>query len=269
MSEKVFYDQMSNRIRIRKPVKRIVSIVPSQTELLHYLGLNEAVVGITKFCVHPEEWHRSKVRVGGTKKLDMEKIARLNPDLIIGNKEENTREQVEELMQNYPVWMSDIHNLNDTLEMIAGVGAVLGKEKQANRLITQIKGNFGLLQACTGAQKRAAYFIWQNPYMTVGKETFIHDMMNRCGFENVFAGMPGRYPVVAPAQIIMARPELILLPSEPYPFAQKHIAGFRELCPHSQIMLVDGEYFSWYGSRIAEAPKYLNKIIREVEQAAI
>src|ERR1700722_20147309 len=104
---KQFTDQMGRTISVEWPVKRIISLVPSQTELLYSLGLADEVIGITKFCVHPKEWFHSKTRVGGTKKLDFEKIAALKPDLIIGNKEENEEVQIKQLMQDYPVWMSD------------------------------------------------------------------------------------------------------------------------------------------------------------------
>lgn len=275
MSKKVFYDQMGNKITIPHLPRRILSLVPSQTELLSYLGLDEEVVGITKFCIHPEHWWRTKMRVGGTKKLDMAKINRLQPDIIIGNKEENTREQIEELMSRYPVWMSDIHNLDDALAMIKSVGALVGKEKKAKELTSLISKNFKNLSALknrihkypSGKQGSlaVAYFIWRKPYMTAGKDTFISSMMERCGFNNVFGDLPDRYPVVTPLQIERAEPELILLSTEPYPFAEQHIAEFRGICPDAHIMRVDGEYFSWYGSRLADSPQYLIKVIEDAE----
>lgn len=267
MSEKgkIFYDQMGREVALAGLPKRIISIVPSQTELLYALGIGEVVVGITKFCIHPEQWYHSKMRVGGTKMLDMAKIAALQPDLIIGNKEENKQEQIEELMRLYPVWISDIHNLDDALEMIKRVGALVGKDENAQALVILIRRNFAAM-GCPSRRRRACYFIWRNPFMTVGNDTFISSMMERCNFENVFADLPDRYPVVTVAQISSAKPEIILLSSEPFPFAEKHIAGFQKICPYAKIMLVDGEYFSWYGSRLAGAPEYLRKVVNEVER---
>src|ERR1700741_1030662 len=120
-----FTDQMNREIELKGSPKRIISLVPSQTELLWHLGLREELVGITKFCVHPEEMFHTKPRVGGTKKFDLKKIAELKPDLIIGNKEENEQVQIEELMKQYPVWMSDITNLDQALDMISRVGALV------------------------------------------------------------------------------------------------------------------------------------------------
>ncbi len=264
---------MGNRIALQNPPRRVVSLVPSQTELLYYLGLDEEVAGITKFCIHPEEWRRTKIRVGGTKKLDMAKITALNPDVIIGNKEENNREQIEELKRFYPVWMSDIHNLDDALGMIKGIGELVGKVREADELIALIQINFKLtdtessqVRSRIGRRPSAAYFIWRKPLMVAGKDTFINHMMHRCNFRNVFEELPERYPVVTPGQIIGAKPEFILLSTEPYPFAKKHIAEFRDLFPKTQIMIVNGEYFSWYGSRLADTPQYLNKLLKEIER---
>ena len=125
-------DQMHRKIHLpRFPLRRIISLVPSQTELLYDLGLEEEVVGITKFCVHPPEWFQSKARVGGTKTIHFEKIKALQPDLIIGNKEENEREQIEALAECFPVWMSDIATLEDALDMMLRVGALVDRPEQA------------------------------------------------------------------------------------------------------------------------------------------
>ncbi|MCU0432556.1 MAG: helical backbone metal receptor [Bacteroidia bacterium] len=256
-------DQMGRRITLMQRPRRIVSLVPSQTELLAHLGLNEEVTGITKFCIHPEHWFRTKTRVGGTKQYDLAKIAALQPDLIIGNKEENDREQIEQLMQLYPVWMSDIFNLTDALQMIEHIGAITGKATEANALTKEIERAFTSLAQLQTQTRRAAYFIWRNPWMTAGSQTFINDMLQRCGFENVFSAANSRYPEITNEQLKAAKPEVILLSSEPYPFKEKHIAELQEICPDAKISLVDGEMFSWYGSRLLAAPEYFSAIIRE------
>lgn len=242
------------------PPQRIVSIVPSQTELLASFGIDNQVVGITKFCVHPEKWFQEKTRVGGTKTLNFEKIAALKPDLIIGNKEENAQEQIEKLAENFPVWMSDIVSLQDALAMIRDVGMLVDRQALANNMATEIEGRFEKL--ATSLPDRpvpAAYLIWRKPYMAAGSETFIHEMMGCAGFENVFGNSP-RYPETSLKALAETQPQVILLSSEPYPFAQKHIAELEAACPGAKIILVDGEMFSWYGSRLLKTPDYFQQV---------
>ena len=265
-----FYnDQLGGLIEIKKPPKRIVSVVPSQTELLYHLGLDSEVIGITKFCVHPEKWFRTKTRIGGTKQLHLDKIKELQPDLIIANKEENAREQVEDLAKYFPVWVSDINNLKDALEMITTVGEITGKRKQAQSLITQIETNFsGLPHPTQKTNFRTAYLIWKDPYMTVGGDTFINTMLGYGGFENVFAGQ-ARYPEITIEQLQTANCQFLFLSSEPYPFQQKHVDELQKNLPDTKIMLVDGQMFSWYGSRLVNAPAYFHQIRQEIEALSL
>jgi len=242
---------------------RIVSLVPSQTELLAYLGLENEVAGITKFCIHPPEWFRTKVRVGGTKQLNFEKIRQLRPDLIIGNKEENEQSQILELMRHYPVWMSDVRNLNDALDMIKRVGEITGKKSKAERLAENIADKFNKLIPVK-AGIRVAYCIWRNPYMVAGGDTFVDDMMRRCGFKNIFGRHESRYPQVTAEEIAAAMPDVVLLSSEPFPFREKHIAELKAMGMKSKILLVDGEMFSWYGSRLLKAGDYFRQIISKL-----
>src|SRR5690242_2173641 len=181
----LFIDQTGRKVNIPQNPQRIVSLVPSQTELLYDLGLRDEVIGITKFCVHPPEWFNSKTRVGGTKQLKMDIIRRLQPDLIIANKEENVKEQIEELEKDFPVWISDINNRNDADDMIEQAGMMTGKQTQAQQITDRIKENFERLPAPI-TRLRTCYLIWQKPYMTVGGDTFIHSMMEAAGFDNVF-----------------------------------------------------------------------------------
>ncbi len=261
----IFTDQLGRKIQLAKTPKRIISLVPSQTELLYDLGLSEEVIGITKFCIHPEEWFRTKTRVGGTKKLDFKKIKQLQPDLIIGNKEENEQSQIEELCKNYSVWLSDITTLKDALNMIVAIGALVGKNEEATNIKVQIEFLFHQFnnQQSTITNKNVAYFIWQNPFMVVGRDTFINDMLIRCGFINVFATPKlSRYSVVKKEQIALTNPDVILLSTEPFPFKDKHIHEFKSLCPNAKIIIVDGELFSWYGSRLLQTPVYFTKLIQ-------
>ncbi len=257
-------DQLGRNISISFPPKRIISVVPSQTELLYCIGLEKEVVGITKFCVHPSEWFENKTKVGGTKTLNIELIKQLQPDLIIANKEENEQVQIELLAQQFPVWISDIKNLDDALEMIAGVGVITNTAHVAENLCKQIVDNFQQLPQQFETRKKAAYLIWRKPYMSINKNTFIHDMLLRCGFENVFANCHSRYPEITIEELEAKKPDIIFLSSEPYPFSEKHIAELKlssEL-KNSNVALVDGEMFSWYGSRLLYAAEYFkNEII--------
>ena len=253
-----FSDQLGRTISLSQTPHRIISLVPSQTELLYTLGLDEAVVGITKFCVHPHSWFRTKPRVGGTKAIDPARVDQLHPDLIIANKEENERPQVEALAARYPVWISDIKTLEDALAMIRGVGTITGKIEEAILLATTIATLFENLPL-PATPTPAAYFIWRNPYMAAGGDTFISDMLRYCGFTNIFAGQ-GRYPAVDLSALLGIKDLHILLSSEPYPFRQRHIDEIKEVLPHAAIRLVDGELFSWYGSRLLEAPDYFRQI---------
>jgi ABC-type Fe3+-hydroxamate transport system substrate-binding protein len=254
----VFKDQTGRNISIDKTPQRIISLVPSQTELLFDLGLDKEVIGITKFCVHPAEWFRSKTRVGGTKQLKMDIIQQLQPDLIIANKEENVKEQIEELEKQFPVWTSNVNNLDDAYEMIRQVGSIVDKEQEANEMVDRIKENFARLKT-KDSRPKTAYLIWQNPYMTVGADTFIHSMLEAAGFDNVFSDKK-RYPEITIEDLHIAHCQLLLLSSEPYPFKQKQAEEIREKGFKGQILLVDGEMFSWYGSRLLQASDYFKQL---------
>jgi ABC-type Fe3+-hydroxamate transport system substrate-binding protein len=253
-----FTDQTGRAISLTHEPRRIISLVPSQTELLFDLGLREEVVGITKFCVHPDEWFRTKTRVGGTKQLKLEIIQQLQPDLIIANKEENVKEQVEELARQYPVWISDINTLDDAYEMIDQIGLITKKEANATMIINRIRESFDSFKIPT-PPLRAAYFIWRNPYMTVGADTFIHYMMHVAGFINVY-GDETRYPEIDVQALKTKNPGIFLLSSEPFPFKQAHVDELQTEFPETKILLVDGEMFSWYGSRLMYAAGYFRRL---------
>ncbi len=260
----VFRDMLGHEVLLERTPARIVSLVPSQTELLYDLGLEEETVGITKFCVHPEAWFRSKERVGGTKTVHAEKVAALKPDLIIANKEENVKEQIEALKTIAPVWVSDIKNLEDSLQMIRSVGAICNKESKAIQLAEAIRQGFASLPRSPSARKKIAYCIWRNPWMWAGSDTFISDLLNRCGWQNALEN-ENRYPSLELNAIAAHNPQIIMLSSEPYPFRESHIAEVQSILPDVKILLVDGEMFSWYGSRLLKAVPYLNTLIQQIK----
>jgi len=261
-SPRAFIDQLGREVLVPFPPQRIVSLVPSQTELLADLGLEQQVVGITKFCVRPERWFRTKTRVGGTKKLHLERIRALQPELILANKEENEREQIQTLAAEYPVWVSDVRTLEDALGMILSVGELTDRADRARTLAEQIRRGFEGLQGL-GPALRAAYFIWRRPWMVAGSDTFINELLAAAGFENAFGDRP-RYPEVSLEELAAARPQVVLLPSEPFPFRERHAEEIRAVLPAAAVKLVDGELFSWYGSRLLYAAPYFRRLRTEL-----
>ncbi|WP_266366971.1 helical backbone metal receptor [Tellurirhabdus rosea] len=240
--------------------QRIISLVPSQTELLFDLGVEDRLVGLTKFCIHPADKVKLKTVVGGTKTLHMDRIHALRPDLILANKEENTREEIEELQRLYPVHVTDITTLEDALAMIRTVGGLVGASEKANGLAEVLAADFRKLSvAAAETAPRVAYFIWRKPWMAAAADTFIDHLLRAAGFRNAFAGQ-SRYPELTEADIRAARPDAVFLSSEPYPFGEKHRAELRALCPEAEILLVDGELFSWYGSRLRHSVAYFQEL---------
>ncbi len=256
--QRTFIDQLHRTVTINYPPKRVVSIVPSQTELLFDLGLDEEVVGITKFCIHPIEKFATRTKVGGTKKLRIDQIRQLQPDLIIGNKEENTQQEIELLMEEFPVWMSDISNLEDAMATITQIGEIVNREPEAAYLNHLINTGFTDLQTLAlskGINQTVAYLIWKDPYMFAGRNTFIDDILRKIGLQNIIT--QNRYPEITSEELKTLNCQLVFLSSEPYPFKEKHLEEIRVLLPEAKVMLVDGEMFSWYGSRLVKAVNYL------------
>jgi len=252
---RTYVDQMNRTIRLEGIPRRIVSLVPSQTELLYELGLSDEVVGITKFCIYPKEWFVSKNRVGGTKQVNLDKVRLLQPDLIIGNKEENTQEDIEQLEKIAPVWMSDIITFKDALEMISSIGKLVGKPKEATEIRTEIETEFSHLPI--QSTKSVLYYIWKDPDYIVGKSTFIDAMLTKAGFENLCN--EERYPELKSYE---KQPDYIFLSSEPFPFKEDHAIEIKNQFPASKVLFVDGELFSWYGSRMKLFPNYIANLER-------
>lgn len=256
MSKLSFFDQMNRVVTINFPVKRIISLVPSQTELLSDLGLDSAVVGITKYCIHPVAWTDPKTIVGGTKNFNIDTIAVLKPDLIIGNKEENDKEGIEQLQEKHPVWMSDIVTYADALSMMSSIGDITDRKVEVDKIIKDIEEAFHSLR--TFLNQSVLYLIWRKPWMAAGKNTFVNTMLEKMNLRNALP--QSRYPQLTSEDIKVLNPQYIFLSSEPFPFEEKHTEELQLLCPDSKIVLVDGEMFSWYGSRLQYAPAYLNSL---------
>ena len=258
----LYTDQMGRTVVLPHwPPQRIVSLVPSQTELLFELGLGDKIVGLTKFCIHPSAQCRQKDKIGGTKKLHISKIIKLQPDLIIGNKEENEKSDIAALEALFPVWMSHIITLQDALDMIIQIGQITDTAAQAGQMTQHIRKAFAILPQQPLQKPSVVYLIWRKPYMAAGGLTFINEMLELAGFDNLLKKQE-RYPVLADEDLRQLSPQVILLSSEPYPFNDKHVAEIKKLSPTSVVLLTNGEAFSWYGSRLLSSASYLADVCR-------
>lgn len=237
------------------PYQRIVSLVPSLTELLIDLGFTEHLVGRTRFCVHPAEKVQDIPIIGGTKNPRLDKIHKANPDLIIANKEENRPQDVKSLMDDFEVKVTNISTIEDALITIHELGKKLDVPEKAKALISDIQQL--LTERPDESELRTAYIIWKEPWMSVGGDTYIHDVLEHWKLPNVF-GDQSRYPKFDLQELKNYNPDLILLSSEPFPFKEKHISQVEEACPAARVLLVEGEWFSWYGSHMKHAFGRLN-----------
>jgi len=259
MAKRTCVDQLGREVFISGKPLRIISLVPSITDFLHHLKLDKEVVGITKFCVHPHSWFTSKTRVGGTKKLNLDVITALKPDLIIGNKEENTEEDISFLSNQFPVWMSDVNSFNDAIEMIEKLGDVLYRINECQVLLDSILNSFKGIKNI-GRHKSVLYFIWHEPNYVAGKSTYIGSIINTLGFVNHCK--MDRYPDFD--DLSVDSPDYVFLSSEPFPFTSRHIDYFKNKFPESKIVLVNGEMFSWYGSYMLKVPFYVNDELKKL-----
>ena len=263
---KVYEDQLGNSFAFENSPIRIVSLVPSQTELLYDLGLEDKIVGITKFCVHPYHFKSTKAIVGGTKQVKFDKIAELKPDIIIANKEENTLEIVEALKLICPVWVTDIVTIEDNFKMIFDFGQLFNCRTEAQKWIDKIRFAYDDFLAFVKdmPEQKVAYFIWKNPYMAAGEDNFINEMLKLNRFKNIYDGnprTPGRYPEVIIQKLrIQGDPDIVFLSSEPYPFKDEDAFEIGRFTHHAKVVFVDGEMFSWYGSRLLKAFAYFKKL---------
>ena len=250
-------DQIGRAIELNQAPKRIVSLVPSITELLYDLGLESEIVGITRYCILPKEKVKSAHKIGGTKDFDVDLILNLKPDIVFANKEENPKEKVEAIQAHGPVYVSDVQNLEQAIMMIEDIGQLIGRSEQAVMLSKQIQADFAVTPEKIYS---AIYLIWNNPVMTVGGDTYISDMMRHAGFENLYADST-RYPIINENDLVEKSPQFLLLSSEPFRFTNSHCAYFRQLLPNTTILLVDGKIFSWYGSHLRRCRSYFDGLI--------
>ena len=256
-------------VDLARPPRRIVSLVPSITETLCALGLADALVGITVYCVEPREVVRGKTRIGGEKNPDLDKIRGLEPDLVIANIEENLRDHVDTLRSwSIPVWVTYPRTVAEGIRLIAELGAVTGTDARARELLSEIEPLYERVAKAAALRPPVTVFypIWRGPYMTINGDTYIHDLLRVCGGHNVFADRGERYPTVTLDEVAAQRPAVILLPDEPFRFRRAHLADFAgygdvPAVRDGRIHLVDGKPFSWHGPRIADALRRVPELI--------
>jgi len=253
-------DQIGRRVEYKEQPTAIVSLVPSLTSLLSHLNLSNSVKGITRYCIHPPHWIQEKTVVGGTKKTIPKRIENIQPDLLLLSKEENVPSDVAPYLEQYPCYVSDVVDYSSAIQMIIDVGQITNRTREAKNLVQQIE-----LAFCDGEKTdrgTAAYFIWKNPWMVAGGDTFISEMMSAAGLKNVFA-QQSRYPMVNWEEIEEKCPDYLLLSSEPYSFTEQDCIEIRaKLKCTTKVLLVDGIYFSWYGNFMAKMPGYWNDLFK-------
>lgn len=247
-------DQLGNGFSFVESPRRIISLVPSISELICDLGKEDCLVGCTSYCVHPTTLS-DITKVGGTKKVDIALLRSLSPDLIIANKEENTKSDILKIQEEFKVWVSDVKTHEDAMEMTMNLSFLLGKSDVGKIICQQTSKCLEIFSS--NEMQRTLYLIWRKPYMSVGGDTYIHDIMEWCGYQNV-CGDKKRYPKLSIQDIEALSPEIILLSSEPFPFKAKHIYELQKISPNSEVYLADGEFFSWYGSRQANLLNAVN-----------
>jgi len=255
-------DHLDRTVEFAFPPKRIISLAPGLTDTLYSLGLENEIVGRTRYCIHPQEKVQQAVPVGGTKEIQLDKIRHLKPDLILAEKEENTKEIVEQLEKEFPVYVAEVDSVQTAYKMIADLGKLTNRKQEAEQLLSTIQTGFQNLPKLTG--KKVAYVIWRKPYMVVGNNTYIHSLLTSMGFKNVFSTYDGRYPAVTETDFQKAELDYLFLATEPFPFKEKHLTEFREFLPHVKPFILDGEMF-WYGPRMVAAANYFSEIFAELE----
>ncbi len=263
---KTVEDDLGREVTFEFPPRCVVSLCPSLTETLFALGLNAEVVGRTSYCIHPAERVRNVATVGGTKDVDIDRVRTLKPDLIIAAKEENPQDTVETLAGTFPVYVVDVADFEDALRAIAALGDLTDRTAAAAVLAGSIRTAFADLHPRT--THRVAYLVWRDPYMAVGADTYICSVLAKCGCANVCAHLTDRYPEVTIEMLRGFAPQWVLLPSEPFPFDDTHVAELAPQLAPARVMCVDGEMFSWYGSRMLAAAEYLKRFAAELDSTS-
>ncbi len=245
--------------------ERIVSLVPSLTEALFAFGVGEKVVGRTRYCTQPPRAVGKIPKVGGTKKVSVSHVLDLEPDLVVAVREENSRKNIEELREaGIPVLVGAPEEVAGAIDLLKELAARVGAPR-AEAVLGPIERVYRRLQTRRREKARRVFVpIWKKPYMSIGSDTYVHDVLKTCGGENVFGGTM-RYPIVTLEEVEAAQPEAILLPDEPYPFSAEDLEEFYSLetpaARGDRIYLVDGKLLTWYGPRMGSSLAQLSSLL--------
>ena len=253
----IIEDQMGREIEILNKAFNVVSLVPSITELLVYWKQKYRLRGVTSFCPNP---FGKVYSIGGTKNPNLLDIMDIEPDLIIANKEENRKEDIELIAKHFPTYISNINKLEDVYVMMKDLGKIFKQEERAQSLFKEISESMRKFEFGHGWKRKALYFVWRKPMMIAGGNTFIDDMIERAGFKNIGREVGDRYPEITKDRIAELQPDVILLSSEPYRFNKVHRDELKDLIPLENIVFVDAKYFSWYGSRLRGSAAYFTEL---------
>lgn len=253
----IYVDQLGRKVELTSTPRRIISLVPSITETLFDLGLHDVIMGRTRYCIHPKEKVDSVAVVGGTKKIVKERLLKLNPDLVLANKEENTKEDIEWCAQNFPTWISDVVDVKSALRMIESIGELTDRREQAEKMSHEIQTSFNAIHQVV-SKPTCIYLIWKDPFMAAGADTFISQLLDVAGYHNILR--VSRYPILTEQEILNLKADFIFLSTEPYRFTEQHVAELQNVFVNTKIALVDGEIFSWYGSRMLKAAEYFKQL---------
>lgn len=248
-------DVLGNQFSLEKKYERIISLVPSTTETLYDLGLEDQIVGVTRFCVHPKSARKNKILIGGTKQIELDRVKACQADLVLGNQEENSPEMYQQLQeQGIPCCFFFPKTVEEAIFDIEKLGRLFHKQREYLDWFEKLES---ARNRCEQKKFRFVYLIWRKPWMSLNGDCFISSMLSEIGGINVFADHPDRYFSCSLEDIQERNPDLILLSSEPFPFQEKHKqelieSGFSE----KQLQLIDGEMCSWHGTRMLKAFSY-------------
>ncbi len=265
-----YVDALGRTLEVKSPPQRIVSLVPSLTEALFVLGVGEAVVGVSDFCVEPREAAAGKTRVGGTKAVNVARVLSLRPDLVVASAEENSRDDIRGMVQaGLPVFVTLPTTVAGAIDLLEQLAGMTGAAEAGARMVAEAREALAEVERSNEGRQPVRTFclVWRNPWMTIGPGTYMHDFITVCGGDNVFGLRHERYPRVQLSEMAERDPEVVLLPDEPYRFEPKHvseISAFREVSAvrDGRIYLLEGKHLCWYGPRIAGSLRYVSGLIR-------
>lgn len=288
-----YIDAMGRTVHVPAEPQRLVSLVPSITETLLVFGCGARLVGITDYCTEPAAAVVGKLRIGGTKNPDLAKILDLQPQLVFAVAEENRQEDVAQLAAaGIPVYVFAPCTVRDGIDLLWRIAALLHCDADVAAYIHPIEQEYADTLTCVAGRRPVRVFcpIWKEPYMTISTNTYVHDILTVCGGDNIFAQRQRRFPLAADlgqqpeatgaryedrdrryprvtlAEMATQRPQVILLPDEPYPFCEADVADFASFTEvpawcNGRIHVIDGKIVSWYGPRIGRSLPTLRALL--------